>query len=251
MHPAILPSASPPATPARTVPGDADWGTGTADLGEASQLSSEAAASWTGPHCLAGTGNIEATLRRGLDVVLSVIALLFCLPLLATIGVAVAATSRGPVLYRQDRVGLNGRLFQMIKFRSMRVDAEVSGAQWAAKSDTRVTLLGRVLRLTRLDELPQLFNVLAGSMSLVGPRPERPMFVAQLSAVIPFFEDRTLVRPGLTGWAQVNYPYGASVEDARRKLAYDLYYLQHRSLWLDVKILLRTVGVVCTLSGAR
>lgn len=150
-----------------------------------------------------------------------------------------------------DRVGLNGRLFQMIKFRSMRMDAEADGAQWAAKGDTRVTPLGRVLRLTRLDELPQLFNVLAGSMSLVGPRPERPVFVTQLSAVIPSFEDRTLVRPGLTGWAQVNYPYGASVEDTRRKLAYDLYYLQHRSLWLDAKILLRTVGVVCTLSGAR
>ena len=250
MHLAILTPASPPAAPARTVPDAAGWGAA-ADLEGAGQLGSEAAASWTGPHCLAGTGNIEARLRRGLDVVLSVIAILFCLPLLAAIGVAVAATSRGPVLYRQERVGLNGHLFQVIKFRSMRVDAEANGAQWAAKGDTRVTPLGRVLRLTRLDELPQLFNVLAGSMSLVGPRPERPVFVAQLSAVIPFFDDRTLVRPGLTGWAQVNHPYGASIEDARKKLAYDLHYLQHRSLWLDAKILLRTVGVVFTLSGAR
>lgn len=251
MHPAIFTPASPPAAIARTAPGTADYGAGTASGGDAGQLGSETAASWTGPHCLADTGNVEARLRRSLDVMLSFSVLLFCLPLLVAIAVAVAATSRGSVLYYQDRVGLNGCLFRMIKFRSMRVDAEADGAQWAAKGDTRVTPLGRVLRLTRLDELPQLFNVLAGSMSLVGPRPERPVFVTQLSAVIPFFEDRTLVRPGLTGWAQVNYPYGASVEDARKKLAYDLYYLQHRSLWLDAKILLRTVGVVCTLYGAR
>ena len=115
----------------------------------------------------------------------------------------------------------------------------------------RVTSVGQLLRLTRLDELPQLLNVLAGSMSVVGPRPERPVFVQQLQAIIPHFDARTLVRPGITGWAQVNYPYGASVEDAHQKLAYDLFYLKHRSMWLDLRIILRTVGVVCTQAGSR
>ena len=189
--------------------------------------------------------------RRSLDVMLSLVALVFVTPVLALIAAAVALTSRGSVFYVQERVGLNGRPFRLVKFRSMRVDAEAGGAQWAVHRDTRVTALGRALRLTRLDELPQLFNVLSGSMSLVGPRPERPVFVTKLRAAIPHFEDRTLVRPGITGWAQVNYPYGASVEDAREKLAYDLCYLQHRSLWLDLRIMLMTVRVMCARSGAR
>ena len=244
--------ARPPAILGGAAAGAASLATGTGASGTVSQPGNgQAVATWTGPHCLAGTGRLENGLRRGLDIALSAAGLLFCLPLFVLIAAAVAATSRGPVLYQQERVGLQGRPFRLIKFRSMRVDAEAGGAQWAAKSDTRVTRLGRLLRLTRLDELPQLLNVLAGSMSLVGPRPERPVFVTQLNAMIPYFEDRTLVRPGLTGWAQVNYPYGASIEDARRKLAYDLHYLQHRSLWLDLWILLRTVGVFCTLSGAR
>lgn len=189
--------------------------------------------------------------QRSLDLVLSLAGLALTLPLLLLVAVSVKLDSRGPVFYRQERVGLGGRTFVLVKFRSMRVDAEAAGPRWASEHDPRVTRLGRLLRLTRIDELPQLLMVLAGSMSLVGPRPERPHFVGQLTQAIPHFADRIAVKPGLTGWAQVNYPYGASVEDARQKLAYDLYYLQHRSLLLDLRILLATVRVVLCGSGAR
>ncbi len=182
---------------------------------------------------------------------LSLAGLALTLPLLLLVAVSVKLDSRGPVFYRQERVGLGGRTFVLVKFRSMRVDAEAAGPRWASEHDPRVTRLGRLLRLTRMDELPQLLMVLAGSMSLVGPRPERPHFVGQLTQAIPHFADRIAVKPGLTGWAQVNYPYGASVEDARQKLAYDLYYLQHRSLLLDLRILLATIRVVLCGSGAR
>ena len=212
---------------------------------------SRGTAVWSGEACLARSSGAADLARRCLDVVVSATALLFLAPLLCLIAMAVALTSPGPVLYVQERTGLNGRPFNLLKFRSMRADAEAGGAQWAAQRDSRVTPLGRALRLSRMDELPQLLNVLGGSMSLVGPRPERPVFVAQLQAVIPHFGERTRVRPGITGWAQVNYPYGASVEDARQKLAYDLYYLQHRSLLLDLRIMLMTLRVICTFSGAR
>jgi exopolysaccharide biosynthesis polyprenyl glycosylphosphotransferase len=189
--------------------------------------------------------------RRILDVALSLALLAFTLPLTLLLAYLVRLDSPGPTFYRQERVGLHGRSFQLLKFRSMRMDAEAAGPSWAMQADPRVTRLGRIMRLTRMDELPQLLNVLAGSMSLVGPRPERPCFVTQLAEQIPHFHERTKVKPGITGWAQISYPYGASIEDARNKLAYDLYYLQHRSLTLDLRILLATVRVVVMQVGAR
>ena len=196
-------------------------------------------------------GMAEQVTRRGLDIALSLAGLAFTLPLLLLVAVLVRLGSPGPALYRQERVGLGGRTFVLLKFRSMRRDAEAAGPCWATERDPRVTRLGRLMRLTRIDELPQLLNVLAGSMSLVGPRPERPHFVRQLTQAIPHFADRLVVKPGITGWAQVNYPYGASVEDAREKLAYDLYYVRHRSLALDFMILLATMRVVLFQTGAR
>jgi lipopolysaccharide/colanic/teichoic acid biosynthesis glycosyltransferase len=160
--------------------------------------------------------------------------------------------SPGPIFYRQERVGLHGRVFTLTKFRSMRTDAEVAGKpQWASRQDSRVTRVGRFIRLTRIDELPQILNVLRGDMAFVGPRPERPAFVEQLGQIIPRYHDRACVKPGITGWAQVNYPYGASVEDARMKLAYDLYYVRRRSLFLDILILVATIRVVLLQEGAR
>ena len=204
---------------------------------------------WRASMTAAGCG--AQAVRRALDLVLSLAGLVLTLPLLLLVSVLVKLDSPGPVFYRQERVGLGGRTFALVKFRSMRVDAEAAGPRWASERDPRVTRMGRLLRLTRIDELPQLLNVLAGSMSLVGPRPERPHFVGQLTQVIPHFAARVAVKPGITGWAQVNYPYGASIEDARQKLAYDLFYLQHRSLALDLRILLSTVRVVVCQSGAR
>jgi lipopolysaccharide/colanic/teichoic acid biosynthesis glycosyltransferase len=156
---------------------------------------------------------------------------------------------RGPVLYAQRRVGQGGRPFTLYKFRTMAVDAEAHGCVWARQDDPRVTPLGRWLRQTRMDELPQLWNILCGDMSMVGPRPERPDFVEPLSRLIPFYQERHLVKPGLTGWAQISYRYGASVSDARRKLQYDLYYIKHMSVELDLIILLRTFGTL--LLGTR
>jgi exopolysaccharide biosynthesis polyprenyl glycosylphosphotransferase len=193
----------------------------------------------------------EAALHRLFDIVLSLALLVFTLPLMLLTALAIRLDSPGPVLYRQERVGLAGRTFTLLKFRSMRRDAEAGGPVWAAQGDPRVTRVGSFIRLTRIDELPQLLNILRGEMSFIGPRPERPHFVAQLERVLPFYAERTRVKPGLTGWAQVNYPYGASVEDARAKLSYDLYYVHHRSLLLDLLILLATVRVVLFQRGAR
>jgi lipopolysaccharide/colanic/teichoic acid biosynthesis glycosyltransferase len=165
---------------------------------------------------------------------------------------AIKADTRGPVLYRQQRTGAYGRTFTLLKFRSMAVDAEASGSpRWAQQQDPRITRVGRFIRGARIDELPQLANVIRGEMSLVGPRPERPHFVEQLTRAIPFYRQRAYVKPGLTGWAQVNFPYGASVEDAREKLAYDLYYVKNRSLMLDLIILVSTIRVVLFREGAR
>ena len=188
---------------------------------------------------------------RLFDVVVSLGLLVLTLPLMAVTALLVRAESPGPVLYRQERVGQGGRNFTLLKFRSMRADAELGGPAWAATRDPRVTRAGQFLRKTRIDELPQLFNVLGGEMSFIGPRPERPHFVAQLAAAIPHYDARTQVKPGLTGWAQVNYPYGASVEDARMKLSYDLYYVRNRSLLLDLLILVATVRVILFQEGAR
>jgi sugar transferase (PEP-CTERM system associated) len=181
-------------------------------------------------------------MKRALDVLGSGLALLVLLPIMCVIAVLVKATSPGPIIYGQRRVGLRGHVFKVRKFRSMREDAEAhTGAVWAGENDNRVTPIGRMLRRTHLDELPQFWNILIGDMSLVGPRPERPEFVKDLTQVIPFYRQRHIVRPGLTGWAQVCYAYGASVDDSMQKLQYDLFYIKHMSLGLDVYTLLRTV----------
>jgi exopolysaccharide biosynthesis polyprenyl glycosylphosphotransferase len=197
-------------------------------------------------------GRIGEAVKRGLDLVASIVLLVLTLPLMLMTALAIKLESPGPLLYRQERVGLHGTPFTVFKFRSMRNDAEAGGTpQWASKGDARVTRIGALIRPTRIDELPQLFNVLRGDMSLVGPRPERPHFVEQLAAAIPFYEQRSRVKPGITGWAQINYPYGASVEDAREKLSFDLYYLKNRGLFLDLFILLATVRVILFREGAR
>jgi sugar transferase (PEP-CTERM system associated) len=193
----------------------------------------------------------EQALRRAGDIVITLLLLLLTLPVMALAALAIRLDSPGPILYRQRRVGLNGRHFTLLKFRSMRTDAETAGPTWAARRDARVTRVGRVIRRTRIDELPQLLCVLRGEMGFVGPRPERPHFVDQLAEIIPFYRDRSSVRPGLTGWAQVNFPYGASIDDARQKLSYDLYYIRHRSLFLDLMILFATVRVILFQEGAR
>jgi exopolysaccharide biosynthesis polyprenyl glycosylphosphotransferase len=189
--------------------------------------------------------------RRGFDVIGGLLLLALTSPLLLLVTFLIKLDSRGPVLYRQSRVGLHGRIFTILKFRSMRVGAETAGPCWATTGDPRVTRIGRFIRATRLDEVPQLLNVLRGEMSLVGPRPERPHFVRQLVAVIPRYNERTLVRPGITGWAQINYPYGASIEDARAKLEFDIFYINNRTLLLDLRILLKTIPVVLLRKGAR
>jgi sugar transferase (PEP-CTERM system associated) len=190
-------------------------------------------------------------IKRMLDLAFAVVGLTFAAPLMALTALAVALESRGPVLYWQERVGEHGRIFTLCKFRSMRMDAERGTPIWAKDHDDRVTRVGHVIRLTRLDELPQLWNVLRGDMSFVGPRPERPFFVEQLAAAIPFYMERHVVRPGLTGWAQVKYRYGSSVEDSMEKLRYDLYYIKHMSVFFDLTIVLDTVKVIMLGTGAR
>lgn len=190
--------------------------------------------------------------KRTFDVAVSLAFLMGTLPITLLAAAAVKLTSAGPVFYRQERVGLNGRTFHLLKFRSMTVDAEKDGTpQWARANDARVTPVGRFIRKTRIDEIPQVLNVLKGEMSFIGPRPERPFFVEQLAEQIPFYRERHSVRPGISGWAQINYPYGASVEDARRKLAYDLYYVKNGSMFLDLLILVQTAKVILWNEGAR
>ena len=192
--------------------------------------------------------------KRLFDLLAAAVMLVVAGPLMVLVAAASLIESRGrdPVLYHQVRVGQHGTLFHVHKFRSMRVDAEADGvARWAAKNDSRVTALGSLMRKTRLDELPQIFNVLKGQMSLVGPRPERPEFVQRLAASIPYYSERHRVKPGVTGWAQLLYSYGSDDEDARRKLEYDLYYVKHAGLMLDLVILLQTVEVVVFGKGAR
>lgn len=189
--------------------------------------------------------------KRVFDTVVAAVALVLAAPIMALIAIAIRLESDGPILYRQIRVGERRKEFWMLKFRSMRVDAEKDGARWASVEDDRVTRVGRFLRKTRLDELPQLWNVLRGDMSLVGPRPERPMFVDELERKIPFFSQRLYVRPGVTGHAQVRCSYAASVDDSIEKLQYDLYYIKRFSFWFDVSILLDTVKVVLMRIGSR
>ncbi len=191
-------------------------------------------------------------LKRLIDLAVATVALVVLLPVMALVALALKLSSRGPVLYHQERVGLEGRAFTVHKFRSMRPDAEAAtGPVWASPDgDPRVTPVGRFLRRSRLDELPQLWNVIRGDMSMVGPRPERPAFVARLTEQIPYYGQRHAVRPGLTGWAQVRYTYGASVEDALEKLQYDLFYIKNLSLTLDAFILASTIKTVLQQRGA-
>ena len=196
-------------------------------------------------------GVVVSAVRRTAEIALSVAALALTLPLLLLSAIAIKLDSPGPVLYRQVRVGLRGQNFTLLKLRSMRTDAEAAGPTWAILHDSRVTRVGAFLRLTRIDELPQLINVLRGEMGFVGPRPERPHFVDQLAAQIPGYADRHLVKPGVTGWAQVSFRYGASIDDSRQKLSYDLYYVKHRNLFLDMLILIATVRVILFQEGAR
>ena len=190
-------------------------------------------------------------IKRMLDLALAIIGFVLAAPLMVLTAIAVRLESPGPILYAQERVGENGRIFILRKFRSMRVGAETGTPIWARDKDDRITRVGRVIRLTRLDELPQLWNVLRGDMSFVGPRPERPYFVQQLAAAIPFYMERHAVRPGLTGWAQVKYRYGASIEDASEKLRYDLYYIKHLSIFFDITIVIDTVKVILFGKGAK
>jgi exopolysaccharide biosynthesis polyprenyl glycosylphosphotransferase len=188
--------------------------------------------------------------KRGLDLVISLIGLAIFGLILPFLAVIISIDSPGPVFYRQKRVGRAGRVFELLKLRSMFVDAEEDGhARWAEEHDTRVTRAGVFLRRLRLDEFPQLLNVFRGEMSLVGPRPERPEFVAELQQEIPFYRTRLTVKPGLTGWAQVNYNYGRSVKDALEKLRYDLYYIKHQSIQLDLVVLLKTISTILLLKG--
>ncbi|MCC6407116.1 MAG: TIGR03013 family PEP-CTERM/XrtA system glycosyltransferase [Planctomycetes bacterium] len=188
--------------------------------------------------------------KRALDVTLAALAIVLTWPLMLATAIAVRFDSPGPVLFAQERVGRDGKSFTLYKFRSMRADAEAkTGAVWAQKDDPRITRAGRFMRKTRLDELPQLFNVLAGDMSLVGPRPERPMFVKDLSSQIPYYGQRHIVTPGLTGWAQINYPYGNTVQDALQKLQYDLFYIKYQSWLFDLSILFNTIKTVVLRRG--
>jgi sugar transferase (PEP-CTERM system associated) len=190
--------------------------------------------------------------KRLFDIVSASILLLLALPVMIVTALLIGLEDGFPIFYRQERVGLNGRLFSVIKFRSMRKDAESDGKpRWATVNDDRTTRVGRIIRKLRIDELPQLYSVLAGDMSLVGPRPERPYFVDQLTRDIPFYAVRHSVKPGVTGWAQVSYHYGASVDDSIQKLQYDLYYVKNHTLFLDVVVLFETVGVVLTGKGAQ
>ena len=190
--------------------------------------------------------------KRLLDIVASLVGLILSLPIALLVAIAIKLTSRGPVFFTQERTGQDGRPFKLIKFRTMRTDAErESGPVWAQKNDARVTPIGKFLRLSRIDEIPQFWNILSGQMSFVGPRPERPHFVEQLTGQIPFYPLRHTVKPGLTGWAQVRHPYGASIEDAQEKLRYDLYYIKNTNLLFDLNIMLRTIRVIMGRHGAR
>lgn len=196
-------------------------------------------------------GPLDRFLKRGFDLAVSGLVLFLTAPLIAMAMLAIRLEGRGPVLYRQERVTQDGKVFFIMKLRTMRANAEAHGAVWAMEKDTRITQVGNFLRRARIDELPQLMNILRGEMSFVGPRPERPMFVRELAEKIPLYNERHMVKAGLTGWAQINYPYGASIDDARSKLSYDLYYVKNFSILFDFVILLQTLRVVLWPSGAR
>ena len=193
-------------------------------------------------------GRMRSFVKRAFDLGASIVLLAIALPVMLMTAIAIAVESNGPVFYRQERVGRQMKPFNVLKFRSMRADAEADGVpRWANANDTRITRVGQFIRRYRIDELPQIFNVVMGDMSFVGPRPERPYFVEQLAEQIPYYSARHSIKPGLTGWAQVSYRYGSSVDDALHKLQFDLYYVKNHTIFLDLLILLKTVEVV--LSG--
>ncbi len=194
---------------------------------------------------------ISSAAKRLFDILVSLLLLALTAPIIALFALAVKLDSKGPAFFRQTRVGLYGQNFDLIKLRSMRTDAEVNGAQFAQANDPRVTRIGRFIRKVRIDELPQTWSVLKGEMSFVGPRPERPQFVDQLEQELPYYAERHMVKPGITGWAQINYPYGANLEDSRHKLEYDLYYAKNYTPFLDLLILLQTLRVVIWSEGAH
>ncbi len=196
-------------------------------------------------------GKIRAVVKRIMDFLFSISGLLVSLPVTLPTALLIRLESPGPIFYCQERVGEKGKTFKVIKFRSMRKDAEKNGAVWAMENDPRVTRVGAFIRKTRIDEIPQMWNVLKGEMSFVGPRPERPVFVEQLTKKIPYYSLRHAVKPGITGWAQVCYPYGATEEDALRKLEYDLYYIKNMSVFIDILIVFRTVKTILFRKGAR
>lgn len=196
-------------------------------------------------------GLLQQSAKRGLDLLLSIVLVVVTLPLIGATALAIRIETPGPVFYRQKRVGLNSRTFDIIKFRSMAVDAEVDGPVWAARNDPRITDVGRIIRKFRIDELPQIVNVLKGEMSFVGPRPERPEFAQQLAACVSYYNERHRVKPGITGWAQLHYIYSDSIEGSLMKLQYDLYYVRHFSLLLDLFIVVQTVRVILWPAGAR
>jgi sugar transferase (PEP-CTERM system associated) len=187
---------------------------------------------------------INEIARSAMHRAIALIGAILSLPIAIFTAIVIKLESRGPVLYKQERVGKNGRPFRLMKFRSMRTDAEKDGPVWAKTDDVRMTRVGRIIRKIRVDEIPQFWNILRGDMNFVGPRPERPHFVAQLAQEIPYYEQRHLIAPGLTGWAQINYPYGASIEDAKQKLQYDLYYMKNQNLALDATIMFETIKTI-------
>jgi len=194
---------------------------------------------------------LSSAVKRVFDILASALLLALTFPIIIVFAILVKLDSKGPAFFRQERVGLYGETFNLVKLRSMRTDAEKDGAKWAQENDPRVTRLGRFIRKVRIDELPQSWSVLLGHMSFVGPRPEVPKFVDDLQEQIPFYGERHMVKPGITGWAQINYPYGASIEDSRKKLEYDLYYAKNYTPFLDLVILLQTVRVILWPEGAR
>ncbi|MDO9436502.1 TIGR03013 family XrtA/PEP-CTERM system glycosyltransferase [Hydrogenophaga sp.] len=197
-------------------------------------------------------GFVRTTIKRLFDIAGAVVLILLALPIMLVAAIVIKLESKGPILYKQERVGLNNKTFNVVKFRSMRTDAEKDGIpRWATAGDSRITRVGKVIRKGRIDELPQLFSVLKGDMSLVGPRPERAFFVEKLTQEIPFYAVRHSVKPGVTGWAQVRFQYGSTVEDTAQKLQYDLYYVKNHSLFLDLVVIFETIGVVLTGKGAQ
>ncbi|PWT80624.1 MAG: hypothetical protein C5B44_05090 [Acidobacteria bacterium] len=194
---------------------------------------------------------LAALARSTVHRLIALIGAILSLPIVVITSLLIRLESPGPIFYRQERVGKNGRAFVLVKFRSMRVDAEQEGPVWATKDDDRTTRVGRIIRKIRVDEIPQFWNILRGDMNFVGPRPERPHFVAQLALEIPYYEQRHLIAPGLTGWAQIKYPYGASIEDARQKLQYDLFYIKNQNLILDAIIMFETIKTILFGRGAH